>query len=89
MESRKDIFEGLHYQVAWFNGFCGGRGKRGALVKKSKGPCQRNVVIMNRLVNFFSGEEKMKTKEDENKKRQEDGQTQFLFLHKCYFEDIY
>ena len=55
MESQKEIFDGLHYQVAWFNGFCGGRGKIGVLVEKSKGLCQRNVVIMNQLVNFFLG----------------------------------
>jgi hypothetical protein len=36
--SSKDIFSGLHYPLTWSNGFCGQRGKRGALVEKGKGP---------------------------------------------------
>ena len=43
----KDIFKGPHYLLTWSNKFCAGRGKRGALVDKCKGPCQKNVVIIN------------------------------------------
>jgi hypothetical protein len=46
VRSPKDIFEGLHYPLTWSNKFCGGRGKRGGLVEKGKGPWQKNVVIM-------------------------------------------
>jgi hypothetical protein len=35
--------KGLHYPLTWFNGFCDGRGKKGALVNK-KGPCYKNIV---------------------------------------------
>ena len=34
LRSPKDIFEGLHYPVTRFNGFCGGRGKKCAMVEK-------------------------------------------------------
>ena len=45
--SPKLIFLGLHYPLTWSNMFSNGRGKRGALLKKGKGPWQRNVVMMN------------------------------------------
>jgi hypothetical protein len=39
--------KGLHHPLTWSNGFCGGRGKRGALVvEKGKGLWQRNVNII-------------------------------------------
>ena len=62
--------------MTWSDGFYGGRGKIGALVEKGKGPWQRNVVIMN----FFGG------KEDEDKGRQENGQTiSFFSFQNCLF----
>ena len=57
--SPRDIFWGLHYPLTWSNGFCGGRGKRVALVEKGKGPWQRNIVILVFWWIFF-GEEKSK-----------------------------
>ena len=44
--SPKDIFQGLHYPVTCSNGFCGGRGKRGAPIEKGKGPWHENIVII-------------------------------------------
>ena len=43
--------------------FVGGRAIRGVWVEKSKGQCQRNVVIIN-FNEVFLGEEKMETRED-------------------------
>ena len=37
--------------------FYGGRGKRGILAKKTKGPWQRNVDIINLMKVFFRGTE--------------------------------
>ena len=51
--SPKDIFKGLHYLLTWSNGFCSGRGKRGLLVEKRKGPWQRNDVMMNQWLWAF------------------------------------
>jgi hypothetical protein len=47
--------------VTWSNGFCGGRGKRGAMVEKGKGAWQSIVVII-KFDYFCGGEEKMKTR---------------------------
>ena len=60
----EDIFQGLHYPPTWSNGFCSGRGKRGALVEKCKGPWQRNTLIIKFLWIFFGG------REGKNNKRQ-------------------
>ena len=54
-----------HHPLTWTNMFYGGRSKRGTLVKESKGPWQRNVVIMY-FNDSFWGEEKMKTREHKN-----------------------
>ena len=61
--SSNDIFKGLHYPLTQFKGFCSGRGKRSALVRKGKGPWQRNIVMMKFWWNFFGG------KEDGDKRR--------------------
>ena len=60
----KTIFDAYNHLQAWSNMFCGGRGKRGALVgeKKTRGPWQRNVVVMN-FNEIVFGEEKMKTRQ--------------------------
>ena len=42
--SQKHIWR-LHCPLTWSNGFCARRGKRGAMVDKGKGPCQRKVVV--------------------------------------------
>ena len=47
LRSSIDIFKGLHYPLTRSNMFSGGRGKRGALVGKDKGPWQGYVVIIN------------------------------------------
>ena len=52
--------KGLHFPLTWSNVFCGGRGKRGALVEKCRGPWPKNVVMIKKKY----GEEKMKTRED-------------------------
>jgi hypothetical protein len=36
-----------HCSLTWFNMVSGGRGKRGALVGKGRGPWHRNVAIIN------------------------------------------
>ena len=61
-KSPKDIFQGLHYPVTWFNMFCGERGKKGALVEKGKGTWQRNDIIIICLINYFFGEKKVKSR---------------------------
>ena len=61
--SPKDIFQGLHYPLTWSNGFCGGRGKRGALLGKDKGLWQRKIVKKTNFDEFIGGEEKMETRE--------------------------
>ena len=58
-------------------GICDGRGKRSALVKKGKGPVQRNVV----KINF----EWIICKE----KKHENGQTLTLFFHTAFFRHIF
>ena len=63
------MFKGLHYPLTWSNGFSCGRGQKGALLEKGKHPWQGNVVI----VHFY--EEKKLGKENEDKRRQENGQT--------------
>ena len=68
LRSPKDRFKGLRYPLTWSNWFCCGRGKRGR--KKGKGSMTRNVVIINFWwIIFFWG------REDEDKRKQEDGQT--------------
>jgi hypothetical protein len=65
MKSPKDIFEGLHYQVTWSNGFYGGRGKRGALVEKKQRPMAKKCCCNETISeSFFRG------KEYEDKRRQ-------------------
>ena len=51
----KDIRQGLHYSLTWSKGYCGGRGKRDALVEKGKGPQQRNNFIIIFWWTFFLG----------------------------------
>ena len=74
------------YIIHWHGptNFCSGRGKRGALVEKSRGPRQRNVVKMKCQWMFFWGE-----RENEDKKRQENDQTRFLFPFKISILGIY
>ena len=74
--SRKYLFWGLHYPLTWPNKFCGGRGKRGALVKKGKGPWPTNVVIINCCCIFLRGK---------RRRRQENGQTCFFSFQNCPF----
>ena len=82
--SPRNISKGLHCPVTWFNGFCGGRGKRGALVKKKgRGPWQRSVVIVNLSWNLFEGKGRW------SKRRQENGQIRFFFFSKLVFLDTY
>jgi hypothetical protein len=50
--------------MTWSNGFCGGRGKRDALLEKGRGPMVENYCYNNSFMIFFSGEEKIKTRED-------------------------
>ena len=59
----KTNFKGLRYPLTWLNGFCGGRGKRGALVQKGKVPWQRNIVLIHSLIFIFLGVERMRTRE--------------------------
>jgi hypothetical protein len=82
----KDIFKGLRYPLTWSNGFCGGRGKRDALLEKGRGPMVENYCYNNSfmiylfiyyfILFYFRG------REDEDKRRQENGQTWILFLFK-------
>ena len=65
----KDISQGLHYPMTWFNGFCVGRGERGFLIGKGKGAMAKKCCYNNFLRNFFRGWE------DEDKRRQENGET--------------
>ena len=37
-EVPKNFFEGLHHPLTWSNGFCNGRGTRGDLIEKGRGP---------------------------------------------------
>jgi hypothetical protein len=60
--------------------FCGGRGKISALVEKGKGPWQRNNVKITFAWNIFQG------KEDNDKRRQENGQTWIFFSKIALFE---
>ena len=69
LRSPKDIFQDLHYSLTWSDGFCDGRGKRGAMVEKGKGPWHRNIIIMKFWWNFFDG-----GIEDDDKRRQKNGQ---------------
>ena len=77
--SPKDIFQGLHYSLTWFNGFCGGRGKRGALEEKGPGTWQRNIVMINVQWSFIHG------REYEDKRLQTDGQTWVVYPQNCPF----
>jgi len=56
--------------------FCGGRGKIGGLVEKSKGPWVGTDVMIF-FMKCFLGVEKTKTRED--KRRQKYCQTRFFF----------
>ena len=58
------------HPLTWSNGFCNGRGKRGVVVENSRGPWQRNVV----MINLCWG------REYQDKRRQENGQTWFFFF---------
>jgi hypothetical protein len=40
--------------LTWFNGYCGGRGKRGALVEKGKSPWERYTALIF-FNDFFLG----------------------------------
>ena len=71
--SPKGIFWGLHYPLTWSNGFCGGRGKRNALVEKRQGPMAKKSCHESFQWNIFSGNE------NEDKKRQKNGQTWIFF----------
>ena len=45
--SPKYKYEGLINALTWSNEFCGEVGKRGGMVGKGKGPCQRNAILIN------------------------------------------
>jgi hypothetical protein len=62
--SPKEIFESPHHPLTWSNGFCCGRGKRGAHVEKGKGPWQRNIIIIINLYWIFFREKKTKAREN-------------------------
>ena len=79
---KRHIFKA--YIIHWHGstGFCSGRGKRGALIQKGKGPWQRNIVIIIYKWNYFGG------RENENKRRQKNGQTWLFFsfsFQNCLF----
>jgi hypothetical protein len=77
LRSPTDIFKGLRYPLTWSNGFCGGRGKRDALLEKGRGPMVENYCYNNSFMIFF-----FRGREDKDKRRQENGQTWILFLFK-------
>ena len=41
----KALFSSLRYPLSWYNMFCGGRGIKGSLATKVKGPQQRKIEI--------------------------------------------
>ena len=61
----------MHYPLTWSNGFYGGRGKKGGLVEKVKGPWQQPCLLK------IQGKNKRKQddKRNEAKKRQNNGQS--------------
>jgi hypothetical protein len=69
----KDIIvQGMHYPLTWSNGFCGGRGERGALVgEREKKAHDRAMLLWYKLNEIVLwGQEKMKPK-----RRQENSHT--------------
>jgi hypothetical protein len=60
---QKTDFKALHYPLTWSNGVWGGRGKRGALIKKRQGPTSKKCCYNKFAIIFLLGEEKMKTRE--------------------------
>jgi hypothetical protein len=64
--------------------FCGGRGKSGGLVEKGNAPTTKKFSYYKILT-----KKNCSGKEDEDKRRQKNGQT-FSFFFKCVlFENIY
>ena len=60
----------LRPPLTWSNMFCAGRDKRGALVRKAKGPWQRKYGNNKILMIVFAG-----GRDDEDKRRQKNAQT--------------
>ena len=73
-----------HYPLTWSNGFCKGRGKRGALVEEGKGPRQRNYVITDYFLMKLCGKEKTKTRQDKRIIKLEQKIEIALFEHKVF-----
>ena len=67
------------YPLTWCNKFCGGRGKRGALVEKARAHGKESCCNKFLMI-FFFGEEKMKTRERSNL---------IFFSFQIFFWDIY
>ena len=79
----KDIFKGLHYPLTWLNGFCSGRGKRGALIyKKKEGAHDIELLKKSNFQIFFWKEEKVTIREDQ------EWSNSFFFSSKLPFLDM-
>ena len=76
----KDIFKGLHYPLTWLNGFCSGRGKRGALIyKKKEGAHDIELLKKSNFQNFLEG------REGDNKRRPRMVKLIFFFIKTTLF----
>jgi hypothetical protein len=40
-----DMLDGQHFPLIWSNGFCGGRGKRGALLKEKQASMAKKMFL--------------------------------------------
>ena len=55
------------YPLTWSDGFCSGRGKRGALVETGQGAHGRQMLFIINFDEIFGG------REDEDKRTQDNG----------------
>ena len=83
-----------HYPPTWSNGYCGGRGKRSALVEKARDPWHRKVVIImfEWFFIFYWGRGEGGGREVEDKRTQENSQPRYTFLFPsktAFFEHSY
>ena len=74
---------GLHYPPTWSNGFCGRRGKRGALLEKGQGFMAKKCCYNKFSNEIYLGKEKVKTREDERMR-----QTFFFWVEVVLFGHI-
>jgi hypothetical protein len=70
----KYTFKGLHHPLTWSNGFCGERGKRGAMIEKGRDPWYEKHCYNKISMNFLEG------KRNEDKTRQENGLFFYFFI---------